>query len=78
MMVVELDKKFDVHANRITDWKKQLLSGAPDVFGRAHKKAEATEETIKQLHTKIGRLTMGNDFSERGLESIHGTRRKKW
>ena len=30
----ELVKKFDVHANQITEWKKQLLSGAPDVFGK--------------------------------------------
>lgn len=27
--MVELVKKFDVHANQITEWKKQLLSGAP-------------------------------------------------
>ena len=36
----ELVKKFDVHANRITEWKKQLLSGAPDVFGKGAQKAE--------------------------------------
>ncbi len=78
MTMVELVKKFDVHANQITDWKKQLLSGAPDVFGKGEQKAEATEETIEQLHAKIGRLTMENDFLERGLERIHGPRGKKW
>ena len=63
MTMAEMVKKFDVHANQITDWKKQLLSGAPDVFGKGAQKAEATEETIEQLHAKIGRLTMENDFS---------------
>jgi transposase len=39
---------------------------------------EASDETIEQLHAKIGRLTMENDFLERGLERIHGPRGKKW
>mgnify|MGYP006200614983 FL=1 len=30
----ELVKKFDVHANKIGDWKRQLLDSAPDVFGK--------------------------------------------
>jgi transposase len=30
----ELVKKFDVHANQIADWKRQLLDSTPDVFGK--------------------------------------------
>tara|TARA_B110001469_G_C9430970_1_gene219050 strand:+ start:279 stop:401 length:123 start_codon:yes stop_codon:yes gene_type:complete len=30
--MAELVKKFDVHANQVTEWKKQLLSSAPEVF----------------------------------------------
>lgn len=78
LTMAELVKKFDVHANQITDWKKQLLNGAPDVFGKGAKKAEDTEETIQALHAKIGKLTVENDFLERGLERIHGPRGKKW
>ena len=74
----ELVKKFDVHANQITEWKKQLLSGAPDVFGKGVQKAEDAEQTVSELHAKIGQLTMENDFLERGLTRIHGPRGKKW
>ena len=74
----ELVKKFDVHSNQITDWKKQLLNSAPDVFGKGAKKAEESAETVQELHAKIGQPTMENDFLERGLERIHGRRGKKW
>jgi transposase len=78
LTMAEMVKKFDVHANQITEWKKQLLNGAPDVFGKGAKKAEDTEEAVQSLHAKIGQLTMENDFLERGLERIHGPRGKKW
>lgn len=78
LTMAELVKKFDVHANQISDWKTQLLHSAPDVFGKGAKKTEAATETIQELHTKIGQLTMENDFLERGLERIHGPREKQW
>jgi transposase-like protein len=78
LTMAEMVKKFDVHANQIAEWKKQLLNGAPDVFGKGARKAEETDETVQSLHAKIGQLTMENDFLERGLERIHGPRGKKW
>lgn len=33
LIMTELVKKFDVHPNQISDWKKQVLGGASDVFG---------------------------------------------
>jgi transposase-like protein len=78
LTMAEIMKKFDVHANQVTDWKKQLLSSAPEVFGRTTTNKEECEEEVQVLHAKIGQLTMENDFLERGLERIHGPRGKKW
>lgn len=78
LTMAELIKKFDVHANQVTEWKKQLLNGASDVFGSSVIKTEESEGAIQELHAKIGQLTMENDFLEQGLERIHGPRGKKW
>ena len=57
--LAELAQQYDVHANQITDWRKQLLEGAANVFGAAEK-SEPTVD-IKALHAKIGELTLAND-----------------
>ena len=63
MATTELAQKYDVSPSQITDWKKQLLERASDVFEKGSK-SEDPPVDVKTLHAKIGQLTLENDFLE--------------
>ncbi len=57
-----LAEQIDVHANQITSWRTQLLEGAAEVFGGDSKAEAPPPVDVKELHAKIGELTLTNDF----------------
>ena len=75
--MAELAEQFDVHPNQIQDWRRKLLDQAGQLFDRGSHSPEDAEHKVKELHAKIGQLTMERDFLEQGLERIHGPRGKK-
>lgn len=58
--LAELATQYQVNPNQISDWKKQLLSNAPELFASGKKKQAQTEEELTApLYEEIGRLKMG-------------------
>jgi len=49
-------------------WKRQAVEGMADVFAKGDKPTGPTEAEIKELHAKIGRLAVENDFLSQGLK----------
>ncbi len=72
--VAELASRFSVHSTMIHQWKKALLEGASEIFqrGRNAVEPEVDPARIKDLHAKIGELTVERDFLEQGLRLLPG------
>ena len=65
--LAELAGFYDVHANQIQEWKKQLLAKAAQIFGSSQPGEGAGDATVQRLHAKIGELTMERDFLSKAL-----------
>ena len=64
--LTELAQRFDLHPNRIIQWKNQLLARATEVFAKSSKPDDPPID-VNTLHVKVGQLTLENDFLERAL-----------
>ena len=61
--LAELSAKHDVHPNMIAQWKRRAQESLPEVFARkADRSDSACEAELKELHAKIGKLSVENDF----------------
>lgn len=64
----EIAGEYGVHANQVSAWKRQLLDGAVGVFESPVDARVDGEAVIKDLHAKIGELTVERDFSSKALK----------
>ena len=61
--LAEPSARYNVHPDLITNWKKQAREGLVDVFNGGGQRRDAQHEAeIKELHAKIGELTVEKDF----------------
>lgn len=66
--IQEIAAKHQVHPNQVSQWKRQAVEGMADVFARGGKADGPSEAEIRELHAKIGRLAVENDFLSQGLK----------
>jgi transposase len=67
----ELSAKYGVNPNMISKWKKQALDNMSGVFSsKCERSAITNEHQIKQLHAKIGELTVEKDFLQDVYEKL--------
>lgn len=61
--ISDLGSRFGLHPNMITNWKRQAIANMAETFtGKAERFRTADDARIKDLHAKIGQLTVERDF----------------
>lgn len=67
----ELASKHGVHPNQISQWKQQAKEQIAAGFaGKSQKAQQSDEARIKELHAKIGQLTVEKDFLQQAFAKI--------
>jgi transposase-like protein len=75
--VAELATLHDVHPTQIVSWKQELLGRAAEIFGSGSNGEPQSQEKIRELHEKIGELTVEKDFLDRALGRFPGPSGKR-
>ena len=71
--LAELAAKYEVHPNQISQWKKALLSGLPELFSdKRRKKEKRAEDDTSKLYEEIGRLKVESDWLKKKADEIDG------
>ena len=74
--VAEISAQHQVHPTQVTSWKTQLLENAAAIFGGEALAADG-KERIRELHEKIGELTVERDFLDSALGKFPGLSGKR-
>ena len=64
--LAELAQRFDIHANQITEWRRQLVAHAAEAFTAEGERHEPPID-VKALHAKIGQQALELDFLANAL-----------
>ena len=61
--VSELSSQYGIHPTQINKWRRQVLSRVKDIFSDNLTKQQYQHDNhVKDLHAKIGQLTIEKDF----------------
>ncbi|MCP4064256.1 MAG: IS3 family transposase [Gammaproteobacteria bacterium] len=74
--VQQIAAKHRLHPTQVTSWKRQAIDGLTGVFSDKVKRVENNEAEVKELHAKIGKLAVENDFLSQGLKPMSPVERK--
>ena len=74
--IAEIAAHHEVHATQVTSWKNEVLDNLAGIFG-GESCGRDEKERIRELHAKIGELTVERDFLEGALGKFPGLSGKR-
>ena len=61
--LAQLSSEFEIHANQIGQWRKQVLKELPNLFSNRRKRQDREQEDlISELYRQIGQLKVEVDW----------------
>ena len=69
--IEELARKYELHPNQITIWKKEFLEKSVSVFASEHSRKEERQDReaeTEKLYAQIGQLQMQNNWLKKKLD----------
>ena len=73
--LTQLAQRFDIHANQIAEWRRQLLARAAVAFDAGGPDTPTVD--VKTLHAKIGQQALELDFLANALGRSPGPSGKR-
>ena len=67
--IQEIATRHKVHPNQVSTWKQRAVEGMKEVFSKGAERSRGEHAgEIRDLHAKIGELTVERDFLAKGLK----------
>ncbi len=76
LTVQEIAKKYSVHPNQISLWKRQVVERLPEIFERPNKKSEGERQAENQYDEALktlGAMKIENEFLKKKYKQLYGT-----
>jgi len=69
--LAQLSSEFEVHANQISQWRKQLLKELPNLFSNRRKDQNRDQDDlISELYRQIGQLKVELDWLKKKSQML--------
>jgi transposase-like protein len=68
--VGQIAREYQVHPVQVTQWKGVIREHLPELFESSPPTGEDQEQLIKQLHEKIGQLTVEVDWLKKKCKQL--------
>ena len=71
--IQEIAARHKIHPNQVSTWKQRAVEGMKEVFTKGAERARGDHEAeVRDLHAKIGELTVERDFWPKGSSGEPG------